>query len=69
MSNLIHQKKAEKNGKKVGKLLYRLMTNTVFGKKMENVRSRTNVRLVSNEKDYLKQTPIPCYLAQKNTSQ
>ena len=54
MSNLIHQKEAEKNGNKVGKLLYRLMTNTVFGKKMENVRSRTNVRLVSNEKDYLK---------------
>ena len=45
-----HQKnnKARKNRDKDGKALYKLMSNTVEGKTMEN---RTDERLVSKEKD------------------
>ena len=30
----------------------KLMSNSVYGKKMENLRKRMNVRLVNNSKDY-----------------
>ena len=36
------------------KVLYILINNAVYGKTIENVRSRMDVRLVSHEKDYLK---------------
>ena len=32
------------------------MNNAVYGKTMENLRNRIDVRLVSNENDYLKWT-------------
>ena len=32
------------------------MNKTVYGKAMENLRNRTDLRLVNNEKDYLKWT-------------
>ena len=35
------------------------MNNAVCGKTMKNVRNRIDARLVSNEKDYLKQTSKP----------
>ena len=44
---------AEKNGDKDGKALHELINNAVYGKTMGN---RTDVRLVSNEKDCLKWT-------------
>ena len=44
---------------------FKLMINSVYGKTMENLRKRINVRLVSNEKDFLKYTCRPTYVTHK----
>ena len=41
------------------------MINCVYGKTMENLRKRINVRLVNNEKDFLKYTSRPTYITHK----
>ena len=43
----------------------KLMINTVYGKTMENLRKRTNARLVNNEKDFLKYTNRPTHIVHK----
>ena len=39
---------AEKNSHKYGRVLYKLMSNAVYEKTMENVRNVTHVKLASN---------------------
>ena len=53
-----HKKRteADKNGDKDGKALYKLMNHVVYGKTLENVRNRIDVKFVSSKKDYLKWT-------------
>ena len=41
------------------------MKNAVYGKTMGNLRNRIDVRLVNNEKDYLKWTSKPRYMSYK----
>ena len=41
------------------------MINSIYGKTMENLRKRINVRLVNNEKDYLKHVNKPTFISQK----
>ena len=44
---------------------FKLMINSVYGKTMENLRKRINVRLVNNEKYSLKYTSRPTYITHK----
>ena len=44
---------------------FKLMINSVYGKTMENLRKRINVRFVNNEKDFLKYTSRPTYVTHK----
>ena len=41
------------------------MINSVYGKTMENLQKRINVRLINNVKDFLKYTSRPTYVPHK----
>ena len=42
-----------------------MLSNFVYGKTMENVRKRMNVRLVNNEEDFSKYTSRPTHISHK----
>ena len=41
------------------------MIDSVYGKAMESLRKKMNVRLVNNEKDFIKYTSRPTYITHK----
>ena len=45
--------------------IFKLMINSVYGKTMENLRKRINVRRVTNKKDFLKYTSRPTHITHK----
>ena len=45
--------------------VFKLIINSVYGKTMENLRKRINVRFVNNKKDFLKYTSRPTYATHK----
>ena len=50
---------------KTGKALYKLMIIAKYEETMENLRNRIAVKLVKNEKDYLKSTSKLSYMSHK----
>ena len=47
------------------KFFFKLMINSVYGKTIENLRKRINVKFVNNKKDFLKYTSRPTYVTHK----
>ena len=47
------------------KTFSKLMINSIYGKTMRNLRKRINVRLVNNEKDFIKETSKPTHIPHK----
>ena len=47
------------------KYFFKLMVNYVYGKSMENIRKRINVKLVNDSKKYLKYANKPNFISQK----
>ena len=41
------------------------MNNSTFGKTMENLRKRINVRIINNTKDYIRYTSRPIFVSLK----
>ena len=60
--NTAKRKKAANNFEKG---FFKLMINSAYRKMMENLRKRINVRLVNNEKDFLKYSSMPTYIIHK----
>ena len=48
-----------------GKDFLKLIINSVYGKTMENLRKRIDVRFENNKKDFLKYTSKPTYVTHK----
>ena len=44
---------------------FKLMINPIYGKTIENLRKRITVKLVNSERDFLKYTSRPTYVAHK----
>ena len=53
------------SGDDFGKYFFKLMIDSVYGKTMENLRKRINVRLVNNAEDYLKYTSRLTHITHK----
>ena len=62
-----HKKKniSRNKWRQVGKVLCKLMINTIRGKTKENVRNRIDVRVANNKKVYSKWTSKPNYMPHK----
>ena len=58
MLNLTKKIEAEKNGDKDAKVLYKLINNLLYGKRMEDARNRNDAKLISNKKGISFQTKI-----------
>ena len=63
--NIQKRKEAVRNGDKVGKDLFKLLNNAVFGKTMENLRKRIDFDIVTSKKMALKRIAKPNFKSAK----
>ena len=57
------ENKSRQKGDKDEKALYKLINNAMYGKTIEKLRNRINIKLIRNKKDYLKWTFKPSYMS------
>ena len=62
---LFNSKKSMNAANEFEKAFFKLIINSVYGKTIENVRKRVNVKLINNEKKYLKVVSRPSFVSQK----
>ena len=58
--------KIEEATNKADKTLFKLLNNAVYGKTMENMRKGIKIRIIENEKDFVKHASRPTYINQNN---
>ena len=59
------KKKKKNSDNDFEKDFFNFIFNSVYGKTMENLQKRINVRLINNVKDFLKYTSRPTYVTHK----
>ena len=57
--------KRKKSADEFNKAFFKLLINCAYGKSMENMRKRINVRLVNNSNDYLRRVSKSNFISQK----
>ena len=57
--------KRTKTTNKFEKNFFKLMISSIYGNAMENLQKRIGVKLVNNEKDYMKHVSKPTFISQK----
>ena len=57
--------KRKQSTDELNKNLYKLLNNCIYGKSIENQRKRINVKLINNQKTYLKCVNKPNFISQK----
>ena len=58
-------KKRQESTDEFNKSFFKLLINCAYGKSMENIRKRINVRLINDSKEYLKCVSKPNFISQK----
>ena len=58
-------KKRQESTDEFSKNFFKLMINCVYGKSMESIRKRINVKLINDSKKYLKFVNKPTFISQK----
>ena len=58
-------KKRQESTDEFNKAFFKLLINCVYGKSMENIRKRINIKLINDFKEYLKCVSKPNFISQK----
>ena len=61
----LNAKKRQESTDEFKKNFFKLLLNCVYGKSMENIRKRINVKLINDSKEYLRCVSKPSFISQK----